>query len=81
MSQTKVKIDPTSNVLVSTKPAKQPDLPTNQVYVDNDGVKYPVYKNSKGRLYVVRKSKKTGKEYKQYLELTTNNSWQLKFEL
>lgn len=32
------------------------------------GVKYPVYVSPKGKLYIIRVSKKTGKEYKSYLK-------------
>ena len=32
------------------------------------GVEYPIYKGSKGSLYIIRTSKKTGKEYKSYLD-------------
>lgn len=31
------------------------------------GVEYPIYKGSKGSFYIIRISKKTGKEYKYYL--------------
>lgn len=32
-----------------------------------DGKEYPVYLSSKGRAYIIKTSKKTGKEYKCYL--------------
>lgn len=34
---------------------------------EKDGVKYPIYLSAKGKAYIIRTSKKTGKEYKQYL--------------
>lgn len=34
---------------------------------EKDGIKYPIYISSKGKAYIIRTSKKTGKEYKQYL--------------
>ena len=34
---------------------------------EKDGVKYPIYISSKGKAYIIKTSKKTGKEYKQYL--------------
>ena len=34
---------------------------------EKNGVKYPIYISSKGKAYIIRTSKKTGKEYKQYL--------------
>lgn len=32
-------------------------------------VSYPVYKSVRGSYYIIRTSKKTGKEYKQYFKL------------
>lgn len=40
---------------------------TKYVYVDKDGVKYPIYLSSKGKAFIIKISKKTGKEYRQYL--------------
>lgn len=34
---------------------------------EKGGVKYPIYLSAKGKVYIIRTSKKTGKEYKQYL--------------
>ena len=34
---------------------------------EKNGVKYPIYISSRGKAYIIRTSKKTGKEYKQYL--------------
>ena len=34
---------------------------------EKNGIKYPIYISSKGKAYIIRTSKKTGKEYKQYL--------------
>ena len=48
---------------------KKPDVKTGKTYTDDKGVVYDVYLNSKSKPYVIRKSKKTGKEYKQYLKL------------
>lgn len=47
---------------------KVEDKKTDKVYIDDKGQSYPVYINSTGKLYVIRKSKKTGKEYKSYLK-------------
>lgn len=49
--------------------AKAEDKKTDKLYIDKDGTKYPVYLNSKNKPYIIRKSKKTGKEYKAYLKL------------
>lgn len=40
---------------------------TKYTWEDKDGNKYPIYITKKGACYVLRTSKKTGKEYKQYL--------------
>lgn len=40
---------------------------TKYVYVDKDGVKYPIYLSSKDKAFIIKISKKTGKEYRQYL--------------
>ena len=45
---------------------KPEDKKTSATYTDSKNIKYPVYINSKGKPYVLRTSKKTGKEYKQY---------------
>lgn len=34
---------------------------------EKDSIKYPIYLSSKGKAYIIRTSKKTSKEYKQYL--------------
>lgn len=45
-----------------TEPVK-----TCYVYQDKDGIQYPIYLSSKGKAFIIKKSKKTGKEYRQYL--------------
>ena len=40
---------------------------TAYTYVDSKGVSYPVYLSSTGKAFVKKISKKTGKEYRQYL--------------
>ena len=37
-------------------------------WTDNKGNKYPIYISSSGSCYIIKKSNKTGKEYKQYLK-------------
>ena len=49
--------------------SKAQDKPTGKVFIDDKGVSYPVYLNSKNKPYIIRKSKKTGKEYKAYLKV------------
>lgn len=40
---------------------------TSYQYEDSKGNKYPIYVSKRGSLYVIKTSKKTGKEYKYYL--------------
>lgn len=56
-------------VTISHDANKEPGKPTGKTITDNDGNVFPVLETSKGRLYYVRVSKKTGKEYKAYLKL------------
>lgn len=41
---------------------------TATTFTAADGTRYTVWKSSKGSFFIVRKSKKTGNYYKQYLE-------------
>ena len=43
--------------------------PTARTFTDLKGNVYPVYKSASGKLFVIRTSKKTGKQYKSYLKL------------
>lgn len=47
--------------------SKASDTKTKYTWEDKEGNKYPIFVTKKGACYVVRTSKKTGKEYKQYL--------------
>ena len=42
---------------------------TNEHFIDSKGVKYPVFKTKEGKYFVLRTSKKTGKQYREYLKL------------
>ena len=57
-------------VYVSVKAkATTEDKKTGEFYQDSKGVKYPIYVSAGGKYYIIRVSKNTGKEYKQYLKL------------
>ena len=43
------------------------DTQTQFTWQDKDGNTYPIYITKKGACYVIKVSKKTGKEYKYYL--------------
>lgn len=47
--------------------AKASDTKTKYTWEDKDGNKYPIYITKRGACYIIRTSKKTGKEYKYYL--------------
>lgn len=47
--------------------AKTPDTQTKYTWEDKEGNKYPIFVTKKGACYIIRTSKKTGKEYRQYL--------------
>lgn len=47
--------------------AKTSDTQTKYTWEDKEGNKYPIYITKRGACYVLRTSKKTGKEYKYYL--------------
>jgi hypothetical protein len=34
------------------------------------GVEYPVFKSARGKYFIIRTSKNTGKDYKQYLKIS-----------
>lgn len=55
---------------------KTPDKKTGY-FIEIKGIKYPIYKSSRGRFYIKRLSKK-GKEYKQYMDSTVTVQLKLK---
>ena len=54
---------------VSNKGGKSGDKETKTVYTytDSKGNVYPVYLSSTGKAFIKKVSKKTGKEYRQYI--------------
>lgn len=55
----------------SNKIQKDTPTMTKYFYIGADGKKYPIYVSSKGKYFIIKTSKKTGKEYKQYLPEVT----------
>ena len=57
------------NTFISTKVSKQKAEPqkTKFEFQDSSGQKYPIYIGSTGSCFIIKISKKTGKEYRQYL--------------
>lgn len=62
------KVTPSGNYEATTK-AQTPGILVNKTFTTAKGEVFPVLKNNTGKLYVVKISKKTGKEYKMYLKL------------
>lgn len=55
-------------VSVSTRSTtKSEPVKTKFTYKDNKGVESPIYISKTGSCFIVKTSKKTGKEYRQYL--------------
>ena len=52
---------------VSNKKSSDKETKTQYTYTDSKGVVYPVWLSSTGKAFIKKVSKKTGKEYKQYL--------------
>ena len=65
------KVQRNGNVFSSTKQtkAKVEPMATTFQWEDAKGVQYPIWVNpNSGRCFVIKTSKKTGNEYKQYLD-------------
>jgi len=55
-------------VKVETVSTKIPPADTGDTVTIKD-IEYPVYKSARGKFFIIRVSKNTGKEYKQYLKI------------
>ena len=55
------------NTFIVEQTTKESDTKTQYTWVDKDGNVYPVFITKRGACYIFRTSKRTGKEYKQYL--------------
>lgn len=66
MAQTQVKQNSDGNYTSITKAA---DQETGKTFTTAKGEVFKVYQSARGKLYIIRKSKKTGTEYKQYLKI------------
>lgn len=55
----------------SSKTKKSEVKKTNMTYIDKNGKSYDIYISSKGKAFIIRTSKKTGKQYRQYLPNVT----------
>lgn len=66
-----IKQDSTGNYFTvqGARSSKSEGKATGKTLTLSDGQKLPVMESVNGKLYVVRVSKKTGKQYKQYLKI------------
>lgn len=66
---------------VTTSKKSEP-IKTEYTWKDSKGVEYPIYISKSGACFVFRTSKKTGKEYRQYLpkEVSTEIARELGIE-
>jgi hypothetical protein len=68
-SQTKVSTDSEGNFIAQKSPKKHSEgKQTGKTFTTAKGEQFPVYVTDKGKYYVLRTSKETGNEYKQYLK-------------
>ena len=69
-SQTKVVRDTNGNFVTQKAPKKESqDKLTEHTYTNAKGESFPVYLTEKGKYYVIRTSKESGNQYKQYLKI------------
>lgn len=54
-------------VQVGTRQESKPATKTEYIYTDKKGNSYPVWLSAKGKAFIIKVSKKTGKEYRQYV--------------
>ena len=52
---------------VTNKKSSGKEVKTQYTYTDSKGNTYPIYLSSTGKAFILRVSKKSGKEYKQYM--------------
>lgn len=52
---------------VTNKKSSGKEVKTQYTYTDSKGNTYPIYLSSTGKAFILKVSKKSGKEYKQYM--------------
>ena len=69
-SQAKVTKDANGNYVVLKSAKKESsDKKTGKTFTNAKGDTFDVWESEKGKLYVIRTSKESGKEYRQYLKV------------
>lgn len=67
-SQTKVSKS-SDGYYKTEKVEKVKPVDTGLKFKTADGEVFPIYKSGEGKYFIIRTSKKTGKQYRQYLEM------------
>lgn len=67
-AQTKVKENAEGNYVSISDSAKKADQFTGKYFINAKGEKFPVYISSKGNLYYIKVSEKSGNPYRVYLK-------------
>lgn len=70
------------NIITTTKTTSVNDKPIDILYQDKQGKQHTIYQSKNNSFYIMKTSKKTGKEYKYYLpkELQESLRKELKLE-
>lgn len=70
-AQSRIKVDSSGNFyqLKAEVVYDSSSANTGKTYTDSKGIKYPVYMSRTGKYYILRTSKNTGNQYKQYLKI------------
>ena len=66
-----VKREGNTFVQVQNKATLKNVTKTQYTYKTKDGEEYPIYLSKNGKAFIIRVSKKSGKEYRQYLPKVT----------
>lgn len=70
MAQKRVTQDANGNYIeVKGEREKEAPKPTGKTYQTSKGDVFPIYVSKNGKYFIVRTSKESGKEYKQYLNI------------
>ena len=70
MAQKRIMQDAKGNyVEINGEREKEKPKPTGKTYQTSKGDIFPIYVSKNGKYFIVRTSKETGKEYKQYLNI------------
>lgn len=67
--QQNVKVDSQGNYHALTQSTESKAVNTGKTFTDSKGIKYPVMRSVKGKLFIIRTSKKTGNKYNYYLKI------------